>query len=57
MLPVLPVSPGAEGEAPCRAETGVEPEEKSPERVDLPTGPARDGPGSHGRTAGEPESG
>lgn len=42
--PVFSVlSAGAEGEAPCRAEAGVESEEKSSERVDLPTGPTRDG--------------
>lgn len=34
---------GAEGEAPCRAEAGAESEAKSSQRVDLPTGPTRDG--------------
>lgn len=41
------LSAGAEGEAPCRAEAGVESEEKSSERVDLPTGPTRDGLGAY----------
>lgn len=48
MLSVL--SAGAEGEASCRAEAGVESEEKSPERVDLPAGPTRDGLRAHRRT-------
>lgn len=50
------LSAGAEGEAPCRAEAGVESEEKSPERVDLPTGPTRDGLRTHRRTDGKQQS-
>lgn len=44
------LSAGAEGEAPCRVEAGAESEEKSPERVDLPTGPTGDGLRARGRT-------
>lgn len=49
-------SAGAEGEAPCRAETGVESEEKSSERVDLPAGPTRDGLRAGRRTDSKQES-
>lgn len=47
---------GAEGEAPCRAETSVESEEKSSERVHLPTGPAGDGLRAHRPTDSKQQS-
>lgn len=49
------LSAGAEGETPCRVEAGVESEKKSPERVNLPTGPTRDGLRAHRQTDGKQE--
>lgn len=47
---------GAEGEAPCRTEEGAESEAKSSQRVDLPTGPTRDGLGANRGTDSKSET-